>query len=80
MADPRTVENRNSFKCSHFSASLAQVLSATFFGAITRTLLTANWLYFRSLTAVKVITVLPSPISSRSPNAGVVSTLLMQYR
>jgi len=36
------------------------VLSATFLGAITKTLLIANWLYFKSLIAVNVMTVFPS--------------------
>ena len=58
---PSTVDILRSFKWSHLSASVLQVASATFLGAITRTLFISNLSYFKVFIAVKVMAVFPKP-------------------
>ena len=65
---PSTCDTLSILVWSHLSFSFVQVPSATFLGAITRTFRTSNRLYFSSFTAVSVVTVLPSPISRKSPS------------
>ena len=66
---PRIFAIRRCFRWSHFSLSLLHVSSATRSGAITRTRETSNRSHISSSIAVRVMTVLPSPISRKRPAA-----------
>ena len=59
--EPWTDITRRSLRCSHEAASCAQVLSATFLGATTSTFDTSI-VSISSWIAVRVMTLLPSPI------------------
>ena len=66
---PITLTTRRSCRCSHFSASVLHVVSATFFGATTKVRLISQSSISHCI-AVIVITVLPSPISKNRPHRG----------
>ncbi len=67
---PTATLYRSGFKCSHFSISADHVSRATRSGAIIRTLLTTNKSNIKLWIAVRVVIVLPSPMSRKSAAIG----------
>lgn len=63
FADPRTVDVLKCLRLGHLLISFCHVASATFFGAITKTLLILNWSYLSLSMPVNVISVLPKPVN-----------------
>ena len=76
---PTATEYRKSFRWSHFPISAAHVYLATLSGATTRTLRTSKLSNIRSFTAVSVMLVLPSPMSSSTAATGWLSIYSVAY-
>lgn len=70
FAVPITMDTDREDRWSHLAASALQVLRATDFGAMTRTLSTSRLSFIRRSTAVRVLTVLPSPMSRNRAQNG----------